>query len=56
MEGSRIPWTHSKVAASLYWDEVWGAGLRKCKRINRRDERRYLLMEMAKEVEYERER
>ncbi len=51
MEGSRIPWTRSKVGSLLYWDEVWGKGLRRVKRINRRDERRWLRLELAREAE-----
>lgn len=50
MEGSRLPWTRSKVGSLLYWNEVWGDGLRKCKRIMRRDERRWLKMELDKEA------
>ena len=50
MEGRKVPWTHSKVGSLLFWHEVWGAGLRKCKRIMRRDERRWLKMEMDKEA------
>ena len=50
MEGRRVPWTHSKVGALLFWHEVWGTGLGKCKRIMRRADRRYLNREMRKEL------
>ena len=50
MEGRKVPWTHSKVGALLFWHEVRGNGLRKCKRIMRRDDRRYLKMEMWEEM------